>query len=140
MKDKNLIITVAILAILLCVSLFNLNNYAIVFEKNWEIKIPYNSKTEYAVSEAGDGYRYHIMNCSYESISKGIDFKDFNLISSEEENDINDIITNLCVPDNKKPKQIDYYYFTTRSYDELEKVYLLMDVANDNLYLIESFM
>lgn len=137
-----------IIVILLGVGIFfvirNLNSYSYVLEKNWDISIPRSSETLYKVNEDdsvfGDGCRYHILECNVDKDSADMNLKPYVEISSHELSEITDILDSLEVPDDKRPKSIDLYYKTTSGEGPTsDKLYLLVDSENENLYVIESF-
>lgn len=93
-----------------------------------------------AESVFGDGYRYHILSCDAEDLLMDIEFLPYENISKDEEAEISEILSVLNVPEEKRPAELTYYY-TDKSGDgpTADKLYLLLDAANQYLYVVESF-
>ena len=118
------------------------NNYSNIIKSNWKIELSPSYKETYSSDSGpsflGDGYRYHIFEYKTSNdIKDSLDWQTYKNPSMEL--DINNILSELKVPNEYLPSfEYEYKHFL-KTEDDYSKLYIVFNEKENKIYVVESF-
>ncbi|KJU72534.1 hypothetical protein [Clostridium baratii] len=144
--NNKLIIILIVLLIIVGLFIYNFiketNTYSNIIKSNWKIELSSSYKEIYSSDSSpsflGDGYRYHIFEYrTSNDIKNSLDWKTYK--NSSMELDINNILSELKVPNEYLPSfEYEYKHFL-KTEDDFSKLYILFNENKNKIYVVESF-
>lgn len=144
--SNKLIIILIVLLIIVGLFIYNFiketNTYSNIIKSNWKIELSSSYKEIYSSDSSpsflGDGYRYHIFEYrTSNDIKNSLDWKTYKNPSMEL--DINNILSELKVPNEYLPSfEYEYKHFL-KTEDDFSKLYILFNENKNKIYVVESF-
>lgn len=144
--SNKLIIILIVLLIIVGLFIYNFiketNTYSNIIKSNWKIELSSSYKEIYSSDSSpsflGDGYRYHIFEYrTSNDIKNSLDWKTYKNPSMEL--DINNILSELKVPNEYLPSfEYEYKHFL-KTEDDFSKLYILFNENKNRIYVVESF-
>lgn len=144
--SNKLIIILIVLMIIVVLFIYDFikeaNTYSNIIKSNWRIELSSSYKEIYSSdsepSFLGDGYRYHIFEYKTSNdIKDSLDWQTYKNPSMEL--DINNILSELKVPNEYLPSfEYEYKYFL-KTEDDFSKLYILFNENKNRIYVVESF-
>lgn len=145
LSNKLIIILIGLL-IIIGLFIYNFikesNTYSNIIKSNWKIKLSSSYKEIYSSDSGssflGDGYRYHIFEYkTINDIKDSLDWQTYRNPSMEL--DINNILSELKVPNEYLPPfKYEYKHFL-KTEDDFSKLYILFNENKNRIYVVESF-
>lgn len=144
--SNKLIIILIVLLIIVGLFIYNFiketNTYSNIIKSNWKIELSSSYKEIYSSDSGpsflGDGYRYHIFEYKTSNdIKNFLDWKTYKNPSMEL--DINNILSELKVPNEYLPSfEYEYKHFL-KTEDDYSKLYIIFNENKNRIYVVESF-
>ncbi|OPF50920.1 hypothetical protein BH721_12415 [Clostridium baratii] len=145
LSNKLIIISIGLL-IIVGLFIYNFiketNTYSNIIKSNWKIELSSSYKEIYSSDSGpsflGDGYRYHILEYKTSNdIKDSLDWQTYKNPSMEL--DINNILSELKVPNEYLPPfEYEYKHFL-KTEDNFSKLYILFNEDKNRIYVVERF-
>lgn len=144
--SKKLLIILIGLLIIVGLFVYNFikenNIYSNIIKSNWEIELSSSYKEIYSSDSGpsflGDGYRYHIFEYKTSNdIKDSLDWQTYKNPSMEL--DINNILSELKVPNEYLPPFDCEYKHFFKSKDDYSKLYIVFNEKESKIYVAEHF-
>lgn len=119
------------------------NTYSNIIKSNWKIELSSSYKEIYSSDRGpsflGDGYRYHIFEYKTSNdIKDSLDWQTYKNPSMEL--DINNILSELKVPNKYLPPFDCEYMHFFKTKDDSSKLYIIFNEKENKVYVAEHFL